>query len=500
MKQSIKRTITVLCIMVMVSMVGCEQGQYGEGGQVKSGPDYLATVKEYADAMLEHGRDRYGAQHSPLFSSALDRTTLSMLQIEGKPERMKGIRNGDRMLKGANPMHDQDLYQVLYALTEVTGDKRYAREADKALKWFFENCQSPETNLLTWGEHIGWGFETETLSYPRGDNHEFYGAWVLWDRSFELAPQACERYALGLWEHQVHDHETGDFSRHAMWKEHRTGIHNGYPRHGGFYIATWGHAYERTKNPVFLKAIETLVDHYNNNSSPNTGAIPCSTNPGRITIMWPESNLSLAVDLWDAAAKVPDKLAKKMRARALKTDELYLSLKHEFGPEGRGFVAGANVHTLERLTEGAWTDTDVWAMAYGKGTDADVAMLCSLRYAQVKHDGYKKLVLDAANRYLTREPILEGVLYPEPLANAILLMLACHELTGQEKYLERADYFAENAMRIFFDDSSPLPKVGSTYNHYESMTGGDDLLSALLKLWAARNRPGAKLPITFNSR
>ena len=500
MRQSITRVAAVFGIFVLSTIIGCEQGQYGGPAKGGVGPNYLKTVRKYADTMLEQGRDRYGPQHSPLFASALDRSTLSMLQIEGKPERMQGIRNGDRALKGSNPMHDQDLYQVLYALTEITGDKRYAKEADKALKWFFENCQSPTTNLLTWGEHISWGFETETLSYPRGDNHEFYGAWVLWPRSFELAPQACERYALGLWEHQIDDHETGDFSRHASWKEHRTGIHNGYPRHGGFYIAAWGYAYQRTKNPVFLKAIETLVDHYNNNSSPYTGAIPCSTNPGRITIMWPESNLSLAVDLWDVAEKVPPRLGEKMRARAQKTDEIYLSLKHEFGPEGRGFVAGANVHTLERLTEGAWTDTDVWAMAYGKGTDADVAMLCHLRYNQVKYDGYKKLVLAAANRYLTSEPNLDGVLYPEPLANAILLMLACHELTGSEAYLDRADYFAEQAMRIFFDDTSPLPKAGSIYNHYESMTGGDDLLSALLKLWAARNRPGTKLPIIFNSR
>lgn len=45
---------------------------------------------------------------------------------------MPGIRSGDRTLCGANPMHHQNLYQLLYALTKITGQKRYADEADQA--------------------------------------------------------------------------------------------------------------------------------------------------------------------------------------------------------------------------------------------------------------------------------------------------------------------------------------------------------------------------------
>ncbi len=502
MKQSIKAGSAMLFMAVICWVSGFGQSVRGASaaGGIEGGGDELKIVRSYADALLEHGRDKYGTEHSPLIASALDRQTLSLLQFSGKPKRMEGIRNGDRMLSGANPMHDQDVYQVLYALTELTGQRRYAKEADKTLKWFFEHCQSPVTGLMTWGEHIGWGFRKETIVYARGDNHEFFGAWVLWDRAFALAPKACERFALGLWEHQVHDHETGDFSRHAAWEKHRTGTHNGYPRHGGFYIATWAQAYERSKKDVFLKAIETLVDHYNNNSSPQTGAIPCSINPSRITIMWPESNLSLAIDLWDAAEKVPAKLAEKMRRRALQTDQIYLSLKHDFGPTGKGFVAGANVHTLERLAEGAWTDTAVWATSYGNSTDAKIAMLCYLRYKQVKRDGYRDLTLNAAGRYLYSEPDTKITLYPGPVADAIFLMLACYELTGQEFYLDRAEHFAQRAVGVFFDDSSALPKASSRDNQYETLTGSDDLMAALLKLWAVKNRPNVKIPIEYNSR
>ena len=462
-------------------------------------PDYLHITKAYADALLEHGRDTYGAVHSPLISSALDRKTMSMLAE--KLERMPGIRNGDRSLFGANVMHDQDLYQLLYALTEVTGNKKYAQEADKSLKWFFNHCQSPATGLFAWGEHIGWSFKTENYAFARGDNHEFYGPWVLWQKSFELAPKACTTFAQGLWDHQIHEH-SGEFSRHAGWAEHRTGTKNEYPRHGGFYIAAWANAYERTKDPVFLKAIETLVDYFNQHSSKVTGAIPCSTNPNRQTIMWPESNLSLAVDLWDAAEKVTPELARKMRQRALKTDKVYLSLTHDFSPAGKGFVAGANFNTLERLTEGPWTDTAIWATAYGKATDAQIAMLCYERYKQVKMDGYRKLVLDSAARYLYTEPDTSITLYPGSIADSIFHMLAAYKLTRQDYYLERADYFAAQAVSIFLDKTSPLPKVSSSpkYQHYETITGADDLMLALLDLWATKNQPNKQLHFVYEHR
>jgi len=460
-------------------------------------PDYLQIVKSYADALIENGRDTYGAEHSPLFASTLDRSTLSLMSTASG--RIEGIRNGDRSLAGANPMHDQDLYQILYALTKLTGRKRYTKEADKALKWFFQHCQSPATGLLTWGEHISWDFSAEAVGGRKDAPHEFFGPWVLWDRSFKLAPQACVTFARGLWDHQIHEH-SGDFSRHAGWAQHGTGVNNGYPRHGGFYIATWAKAYEQTKDPVFLKAIETLVDHFEKTSSKQSGAIPCSTNPGRIEIMWPESNLSLAVDLWDGAEKVPEKLAEKMRQRAFKTDRVYLSLAHNFSPSGKGFVAGANVHTLQRLTEGPWTDTAVWATGYGKATDAQIAMLCYLRYQQVKTDGHKKLVLDAASRYLYTEPDVGITLYPGSMAEAIFLMLAAHKLTDQDYYLKRADYFGQQAVEIFLDDSSPLPRASSEHTHYETITGGDDLMMALLDLWVAKNQPKKKPRLIYEHR
>ena len=274
MKSQTLATIAIAVVMVL---------SIGVNAPADTGPDYLAIVKAYANTMIEQGRDTYGQEHTPLFAAGLDRKTFE----PGKFPGIQGIRGGDRATTGANPMHDENLYQVLYALTEITGDEKYAREADRALEWFFNHCQSPATGLMTWGEHIGWDFYTDKMR-GKDTKHEFFRPWILWDKCWKLTPDAAEQFAKGLWIHQISNHETGNFSRHATWSKHGPGVRDEYPRHGGFYIMTWAKAYRETQDPIYPKAVETLVDMYNRISSEQTGAIPCSTDAGRARIMWPE--------------------------------------------------------------------------------------------------------------------------------------------------------------------------------------------------------------------
>jgi pectate lyase-like protein len=466
--------------------------------------DYLAVVRGYADAMLEHGRDTYGAQESPAFIAAMDRHTLAMLdgdaleRVLSIPREEWGIRPHDRALFGANPMHDQNLYQVLYALSAVTGEPRYATEADAALRWFFERCQSPATNLFCWGEHLSWDFRNEARYSYSSDvgTHEFYRPWVLWERSFALAPEPCAGYARGLWEHQIGDHATGNYSRHSAYERHGPGTNSEYPRHGGFYIATWSQAYRQTQDPIYLKAIETVVDYFESRRSPASGALPCESNKRSMgKRIWPESNLSLAIDLWDGAQHVPDALAGKMRETARKADKTFLLMAHDLTQGGPGFVKTAHVDTL--VAEGAYTRT--WATGYGDATDAQIANLSLLRHGQVGIAPYRHLVMGAAARYLDSEPDTAIPLYPGAVGDAIELMLGVHDLTGEQRYLDRADHFARQAIDIFFTDS-PLPKASSQHDHYEAITRGDTLAMELLKLWAVKVGQADEIRLTWNER
>jgi len=484
----------VLARQVAASILAAlgKPGIPGPGASAADEPDYLKVVRVYADTMITHGRDTYGTVTSPLFAATLDRKTLKLpvgavlARITKIPHSQWGIRPNDRTLTGANPMHDLNLYQVLYALTKITGDARYAAEADKALKWFFEHCQSTATGIFAWGEHLGWDFNVDAPQ-PGRDTHEFYRPWVLWDRSFRLAPEPCQRFAVGLWRHQIADHDKGLFSRHAKYSKHGPGKGTEFPRHGGFYIATWAAAFERSKDPELLEAIRVLVDGFESRRNQQTGVIPSATSHAHI--LWPPSNLSLAIDLWDGAKKVPADLAAKMRACASKTDQFYLKLCHDLSPAGRGFLGRGSTSTLtSEIARGHNSYTDTWATGYGEATDAQMALLCLMRYGQVKLEGYKKLAAAAGERYLKKEPNTSIALYPGAMGDAIILMLALHRLTGDARYLARAEAFGKTSVAIFFE-GSPLPRASSKHDHYEAITRGDTLAMALLDLWAARNKP-----------
>ena len=474
----------------------------------EASPDYLAVVRGYADAMIERGRDRYGEQHTPLFAVTLDRRTLS-LPTDAERERLLaiprsewGVRRDDRVVTGANPFQDADLYQTLYALSEVTGDERYRREADAALRWFFEHAQSKETGLLAWGEHMGWDFLTDT--YTRNKPiHEFAGPWPLWDHTFELAPDAAARFAKGLWEHQIHDHQTGDFSRHADFEHHHTGDDSQYPRHGGFYIATWAHAYRHTRDPVYLTAIRTLMDSFNRRRNATTGAIPAETHArsgGRL--VWPTSNLSLAIDLTASAPLVPDDLAQQMRATAGRTDEIFLKLGHDLAGKG-GFVSAADADTLQpgdvrKPDKQAYTT--VWAVAYGAPNTTAPALTVVERYRQTKDERYRKLAVAAAELYLDAEPDESQVLHPRVLANLIGLLIDVYQITGERRFLDRADHFGRRAVTLYPPDDSPLPRATNRHNHYEAITGGPTLMMALLDLYDARRERPLELELEYGSR
>jgi hypothetical protein len=142
---------------------------------------YLRLVRDYADCRLQHGRGPLGDASAPLFAEALDRHTLKLLEGDAlaKAAALKfeewGIRSHDRMLTSANPMHSEDFYQVLYALSEVTGQSRYAAEADRSLTYFLRHCQSPATHLFYWGEHAGWDLNRDApMQGGAGNTHEFF--------------------------------------------------------------------------------------------------------------------------------------------------------------------------------------------------------------------------------------------------------------------------------------------------------------------------------------
>jgi hypothetical protein len=418
--------------------------------------DFLQVVRRYADTMIEHGRDRYGPQQSGLLLSALDRTTLAPLQV--RPAPPAGIRRGDRPgrpwveMNGANPMLDQNLLRVFYALSEITSDARYARVADEELGWFFNHTLSPKTSLLPWGEHLSWDVVLD-VPISGGDEmmHEFARPWVLWERCFSLAPDPSRRFALGLWEHQIANHTTGGFDRHAPYFEHGPMDGKDFARHAGFYIGTWCYAYKYTTNDVFLKAIETLLARFERKRVQKDGSLAATIGP-------------LECEL--AATMVPDLLANRLRVFAAKEDELILARLQA------GLAGATNADLPPR-----------WQSGYSAGTLANEAMFCLARYQQTQKPAYRALITAIADRYIDEYPGEDVDVWPMSFAHVISTQVAAQRLASKSVYVEQASRFAQLAVDLFWQDRS-LPRASLKTGHYETITGCDSLALALLEVHA----------------
>ena len=457
-------------------------------------PDYLGMAKAYADAMIKDGRDTYGKEHSPLFASALDRKTMRIGKFPGIP----GVRDVDRSLTGSNPQTDAifdwetkyGLYALLYELTELTGDKTYAAEADKALKYFFTHCQSPKTGLMTWGEHLYWDFNREGMGGTDAF-HEGLGEWPHWDQCYQLAPDACWRYAIGQWDHQILNKETGDFSRHARWSSHGPSGGSEFPRYAGQTIGNWCDAYGRKENAKrgrreeMVTAITSVVRRMEENAATKTGYLAAHRGKDYV---WSDSNLELAKCIWNAAPHVPRELAQRIRKLALKQDTDFHKMPHKV-TSGGGFAATLHTETGEPRHRGSNKPySAIWATGYGYFTHAHFANLCHARYQQIRKDHkdlaakYRILILAAADQYVKSDPASKQLLKPGAFSKVIGLMLNAHEISGEKTYLDRADHFGRLGVELFLGDGLPLPSASNQHRHYEAITGGPAFMHVLLEV------------------
>ena len=357
---------------------------------------HLSVVYRYADTMLEKGHDTSGPQKTGLFLSALDRATLA--PFTNRPPAPAGVREGDRVgpkdgpLTGANPQHDENLLRLLYLLSDLSAKPKYREAADAALKSFIEN-----SNLVA---------------------PEPFRPWLLWDRCFELAPDASKRAVVRL--------TTGEFAKGAT-----------APREGGFTIRALSSAYARTKDEQFTRAIVRWLDLY------ETKRLPAVTP-------------SLAIDCDGAAHGVPAPLAAQLRAVAEQQDSLFCSLRN-------------------RETSPQWTGS------HSTLTTAQAGMMCVSRYDNSGRIAYRNLLLAAADSYLDSLPAEGEDVWPGTFGHAISLQVAAWRHTAKPEYLERARKFSDIAVERYWGTNA-LPRASLKSEHYESITGADTLALSLVDL------------------
>lgn len=483
-------------ILTLLAALVCLAQAFAAPAAAKdSQQDNLALVERYADALLQHGRDTYGTTSSPLIVTCMDLKDFSHLRRDDpRLEIMTeaGYRPRDTLFRAASPHLDENFYQILYALSQITGKPDYKRQADTILSEFFRVSQSPRTGLFAWGEHMGWGFDDEAVQnalWLRGGKwakrfegkpiHEFYRPWALWTESFRLDESRCLKFAHGLWDYQIYNH-TGDFSRHAGWDapnpDPSTGSH--FPRHAGFYIATWAQAYKASGDATFLKAIQTQLDFFDSIRNPERHFVPAKGS-GNEAEYEPGSNLSLCIDLCENSHLVTPEIARRMQDFAKHELSIYLELNSsqpEFAgwKSGYGDVSKAGVGVMLFVAARACPDADISKRLAARG----------LLYAQA---------------YLEGNPDVAKWLTPGNIGQALLLMIEASRQTEKKQFKDKAHFYARYAAENFLNGTA-LPRALKGADFYHAMTRGDTLMMALLQLWQVDNRPDLKLDLQYTDR
>jgi hypothetical protein len=433
--------------------------------------DLLAVVKRYADVMISRGRDTYGTS-TPLFASALNRSTCRL--IPNDATFPVGIRDQDISRRGENVQHNENLYRLLYGLTDATGGTGYATEADKSLTHFLAKHQK-SCGLFYWGEHMHVDFNSDKGAKGYNYTHEIFRAWDLFGQCYRLNAGAMNAFAKeGLWDSQIYKH-TGYFSRHAYNCE-AAGEHSNFPRHAGFYIEHWAEAYRRTRDQVYITAIEKVVPIYDGEMrNKTTNGIRAGRKDNYLTTVWVYSEASLAVSLGKAMPLVPTSTAAMMKTLGDHIDDHVTTLPHQ--PSGKGFISDCS---WSNDNVKAWSDD--WRLDYGgELVSAGFACLLYERYLQTNSSKYRDLVVKSADGYLGKNPST-AELWPGALAQVIFGQLNAYSITSDTKYLNRAHHFANWAIEKFLDGGSGLPRASTKVDHYEAITRGDSLMLALLEL------------------
>ena len=447
--------------------------------RARPAPDFLRLARDYADVMLRHGRDHYGAVSSPLFSRSLTREAEPVLlpyplYAELSAEKQQGQAwseqsrrppglagnpyhrfNYNRVLNhpkglgpegphkitvyGADLLEDRDLFAALYALSANTGEAKYVDAARDALTWWYAHTQRTG-GLYPWGEHAGWDLVNECPTYFAGPSQWFFEANYHEVRDFLLYPEflaalpaappgglsPLDNYALGVWRHHFWDKEKAYFNRHADIDGivSQQGEWMGFPAHLGYYLRLWSAALAATHQPAAREELTLALTRVTDMALSRTekyGFFPFSFEPELLGKEpgreTPAQSLRLAHHAFEVSGQL-ETIGPEVAARLRRFSRLQLK-------EQADDVTRRNLR-LARET-------------------GDVSFLAGK-------------TMPPPDQVTTLRDFSDDAL-SENLAQEILNCVWFHRDTGRPEYLAAAEAYARIASEAFCDDRSPLPRA-----------------------------------------
>ncbi|MHC4691674.1 MAG: pectate lyase [Planctomycetota bacterium] len=175
--------------------------------RAKTDSKYLDAVRTYADNVIKQGKDVYGQKHTPMFVDGLNIHTH-------EPPRWK--RSGKVWILSNLASH-QNLFRTLVALTNITGDPKYRREAEQAIEFAFENLTSPN-GLLYWGGHMAYDAQADALCMEQYQ-HELKCHYPYYELMWQVNPKATKKFLDSFWAAHILNWSNLEMNRHGSTKK-----------------------------------------------------------------------------------------------------------------------------------------------------------------------------------------------------------------------------------------------------------------------------------------
>ncbi|TVS14777.1 MAG: hypothetical protein EA424_18235 [Planctomycetaceae bacterium] len=507
---SVARLPSLMAVTIITGLANCGPGRADEPAAPRADEDrFLVAVRAFADAMIEHGRDRYGSVHSPMYAADLDLETRQL--PERRPPAPPGADDyGTQRYSfgGSNLMWDILTLRAQYLLSEVTGQASYARAADDYLRFFVDHCPSSTTGLFPWGQHAFWKLRTEDdprrLDDQRwrwygeaggGGAHEFESFTPPWREMRKFGPETILEFAQGVFDWHIKCEKTFFFNRHGVLYDRRNpdqrppfpppiGTRDmAWERHAGLYMYTFAFAYQQTGEARYLEWARGLSDLYWNVRDPETDKT------------WPS--------IWMDAdgGLIPDP---RHTTRNVLSQQPYWKLKaYRLAPEAEQARvlrdrALAYLRAYCRTIDAA-TGQRTWNSANAQGVEGQMIALAYKVSGETDFRDWLTAWSRAAFRH--RPHACESgrwQLMPGNYANVLVGLIQSHLITGDPVFLDQAADLADESLALFQHESGLMCAAVTLqaedgrlrvepYGYYNNHTGVQKLVYALLQLHILRN-------------
>jgi len=391
--------------------------------------------------------------------------------------------------RGSDANNDVGLLKLLYSISEATGDMHYASAADSCLSWLINNTPM-DNGLIPWGEHSGWDFRKERFDYGYvwDKPHELNGDWPFWGKfnDLQIIPEGelspLEKYAEGLWKGTIGYNDDNEmiYCRHASLVEKERPEYGNYlrfgmfPRHGGHSIKLWSSAIYFSDNDSFIRSmsgrLSMFVDMIEKQINKYGFPVYMSLD-GEISYSSSQTG-GMAVhlfELYEILKDIDRELSVKMQNIAREISGIY--------KDKQGDMKAMDKIALYRWNSKAGNE---------ELSDFFFEQVSVLANSLVDDPIIKEKEIGRKGKGCT----LPGRI-PGQYAEAVEFLVSyCDEIPDRKKkkYLETAEQIASEAVVLFTDTITALPKNldrkltlydGTAFpSMYQSYLGSDDLMDS----------------------